>query len=190
MPSLTLLSRVASILLLGILLFSTGGYRLFFDYLSSRHAAAQTVRFNERDYEEASLITLKAPLNLPYFTNAPEWERMSGEITVAGKVYQYVERRIFNDSIEVRCLPDEVKTGIQFARDQFFALAHDLLRTSSNSPIPKSAIVKPFAFEGFSAVLPFALPAPSTANYLHLTSEGSALPTAPSPPSTPPPDCA
>jgi leucyl-tRNA synthetase len=43
-----------------------------------------------------------------------------------------VKRRIFNDSLELRCLPNTVKQKLQNAKSDFFELSNDLQRPEGN----------------------------------------------------------
>jgi hypothetical protein len=45
---------------------------------------------------------------------------------VNGTTYQYVERRIYNDSLEMRCIPNPLATTLTNARDLFFQLVNDI----------------------------------------------------------------
>jgi hypothetical protein len=90
-------------------------------------------RLDERNYDEESLITIKLPVeNLPYYTNSPIFERVKGEITIGGMKYQYLEKRIFNDSLEMRCIPNAQATHLTNARDEFFKMVNDLQQTNSS----------------------------------------------------------
>lgn len=92
------------------------------------------------------LISLKVPVALPYYTNSNEFQYINGEVQIEGIVYQYVKRRIFNDSIEYLCLKDAHKTRLLSAREQFYQLAYDLQvnkHKSSNHP----TTIKPLLLE-------------------------------------------
>lgn len=58
-------------------------------------------------FDQSRLISIKAPVvNLPYYTNSAEWNRVDGSITIAGVEYNYVKLRIYNDSLELLCIPN------------------------------------------------------------------------------------
>ena len=130
------MKRVASILLLGILLFNWGGYRLFTDYLENRADSRLEASLDLNNYNESELISIKVAANLPYLANSENYERIDGEITIKGIHYKYVKRRLYNDSVELLCIPNIAKIGVQNARDDFFRLANDL--TTDNSSSKKS----------------------------------------------------
>lgn len=100
------MKKLAAILLTALLLFNWLGYRLFFGYMEQQSSHAMNLRLDSNDYDEASLISIKIPVtNLPYYTNSPIFERVKGNINIDGREYQYVEKRIYNDSFEMRCIP-------------------------------------------------------------------------------------
>lgn len=127
------MKRVASILLLGILLFNWGGYRLFTDYLAQRSDSRLEASLDENDYNEADLVSIKVAANLPYYTNSENYERVNGEIDIKGIHYKYVKRRLYNDSVELLCIPNIAKTGLENARNDFYRLANDLVSNNSSS---------------------------------------------------------
>ena len=125
--------KVASILLLGILLFNAGGYHLFTNYMESRADNRLEASLDENDYNESELIHIKVAANLPYYVNSPEFERVTGEMNLNGVNYKYVKRRMYNDSVELLCIPNMAKTGLENARNDFYRLANDLVSNNSSS---------------------------------------------------------
>ncbi|MBZ5857954.1 hypothetical protein [Flavihumibacter profundi] len=125
--------KLVAIIIVGLLLFNWGGYRFVFTYLEDSASKHLNTRLDDHHYDEEALITIKLPVeNLPYYTNSPIFERVKGEVTIGGMKYQYVERRIFNDSLEMRCIPNAQATHLNNARDEFFKLVNDLQHTSSS----------------------------------------------------------
>jgi hypothetical protein len=126
------LKKLLSILLLGILLFNWGGFRLLTDYLEDKADQRLEAQLDQDNYDEAALVSIKVPTNLPYYSNSPTYERVDGSINIKGVAYKYVKRRIYNDSLEVMVIPNTVKAGLQSARDDFFRLANDLVSNNSS----------------------------------------------------------
>jgi len=81
-------------------------------------------KFDSNDYNEAALIEMKVPLDLPYQTDWKYFERCDGEITVDGQHYKYVKRKVQDGMLVVKCIANENKHRIESARDQFFQLAN------------------------------------------------------------------
>jgi hypothetical protein len=102
------------------------------------------VRLDKNDFNEASLIELKIPLNLPYQTDWSDFERYDGDVTVNGKHYKYVKRKVQDGMLVVKCIPNENKHHIESAREQFFQLANDLQNKggTKKSGTPKPTTVK------------------------------------------------
>jgi hypothetical protein len=126
------LKKLFAITLLGILLFNWGGYRFVTDYLTNKADLRLEAQLDLDKYDEAALISIKIPTNLPYYTNTVLYERVDGSINIKGVEYKYVKRRIYNDSLELICIPNATKMGMQNARDDFFRLANDLVASNSN----------------------------------------------------------
>jgi hypothetical protein len=70
-------------------------------------------KVDQNKYEESDLITIKTKLNLPYYTSSEQYERAYGSINISGTNYQYVKRRVHNDTLELLCLPNQTKTRLQ-----------------------------------------------------------------------------
>jgi len=87
---------------------------------------------DEHNYKESELISIKVAANLPYYTNSETFERVNGEININGVAYKYVKRRMYNDSVELLCIPNVVKTGLENARNDFYRLANDLVSNNSS----------------------------------------------------------
>ena len=110
-----------------------------------QHADAKLeAQLDINNYNEASLIELKVPLNLPYQTDWEDFERYDGEVTVDGQHYKYVKRKVQDGMLIVKCIPNEDKHRIESARDQFFRLANDLQNNdgAKKSDVPKHSTVK------------------------------------------------
>jgi len=78
------------------------------------------------------LISIKTPLNLPYYTNSENYERVYGSIEIEGVQYEYVKRRVHNDSLELLCLPNKMHQKLQAAKVDFFKMSSDLPPFSQN----------------------------------------------------------
>ncbi|MEO8171851.1 MAG: hypothetical protein ABI581_02165 [Sediminibacterium sp.] len=126
------MKRIAAILLLGILLFNFGGYRLFTNYLENRADSKLVAKLDQNDYNDAELISIKVAANLPYLANSETYERIDGEINIKGITYNYVKRRLYNDSLELLCIPNMVKTGVKRAGNDFYRLANDIATNNSS----------------------------------------------------------
>jgi hypothetical protein len=125
------LKRIASILLLSLLLFNWFGYRILCDYYEQQADIVLEQKLDNSEYDESQLIEIKVPLKLPYQNSHREFERFDGEIEVNGIHYKYVKRAVYNDSLVLLCLPHEDKMKLESARDEFFKLVNDLQPSQS-----------------------------------------------------------
>ena len=90
------------------------------------------IQLDNEQYDDADLISIKTPLNLPYYNNSNEYERAYGSIELEGVEYEYVKRRIYNDSLELLCLPDKAHQKLQSAKVDFFKMSNDIPNSSQN----------------------------------------------------------
>jgi hypothetical protein len=75
------------------------------------------------------LFEIKIPLNLPYFNNSQAFERYDGSIEVRGLHYNYVERKVLNDTLILHCLPNA-------AQNKLVAEQNEYAKTSGNIQYP------------------------------------------------------
>jgi hypothetical protein len=73
---------------------------------------------DKNNYNEQQLICIKTKLDLPYYNNSPEYERAYGSITIGGINYQYVKSRVYKDTLELLCLPNEAKAKLQSVKNE------------------------------------------------------------------------
>ena len=73
---------------------------------------------DKNNYNETDLITIRTKLNLPYYTSSDRYERAYGSINIDGTNYQYVKRRVHNDTLELLCLPNQAKTKLQSVKNE------------------------------------------------------------------------
>ena len=138
-----------AIFLLSNHLFTLTGYHVMFDHLergTDRHMAD---RLDTDDYHPADLIELRIPLQLPYQAGWATDEQVDGEIDIDGVHYNYVTRRLVNDTLVLQVIPNHEKTKIRHARETFYALVNDLqdLDAGRHSPSLPLTSGKPFAYE-------------------------------------------
>ncbi|HVX50229.1 MAG TPA: hypothetical protein VHB48_08720 [Chitinophagaceae bacterium] len=126
------MKKLAAIFFIGLFLFNIVGYRLVFYFAQMQADARVEASLDNSNYNERDLVTIKIPISLPYQTNWKDFERVDGEVTLDGKLYKYVKRKVQDGQLILLCLPDENKMHLQTARDDFFKMANDLNTTSSS----------------------------------------------------------
>jgi len=99
---------------------------------------AMEKKLDQRDYNDDELISIKTTLHLPYYTSSASFERVYGSINLNGVVYEYVKRRVFNDTLELLCLPNAAKTKLQTLRNELTKATAD---GQASAPVKKGTSV-------------------------------------------------
>jgi hypothetical protein len=114
-------------LLLALLLFNWFGYRLLSSFMEEKANRQLETALDNNEYDEAQLISIKIPVTyLPYYNNSPSFERIDGQVEIEGTEYKYVKRRIFNDSLELLCIPNAAMMKLKKVKNEFFQFVNDL----------------------------------------------------------------
>ena len=96
-------------------------------------SAELTEQITENRYDENQLISLKVPVtNLAYYNNSKEFEWVDGSIDIQGIRYKYVKRRIYNDTLEVMCIPDAASIRLGEINTAFFRFSNGLSHTGQD----------------------------------------------------------
>ena len=101
-----ILKKLAAIFLLSLMLFNIVGYRFVFTLLDNAAAKKQDAKIDAGYYNEANLVEISIPLNMPYQNRVTEFERHYGEITVDGVVYTYVKMKVDHNLLILKCIAD------------------------------------------------------------------------------------
>jgi hypothetical protein len=107
------LQRLTAILFLLILVFNFCGYKLVISSQQREAAIAIENKVDKNQYTDDELISIKTTLHLPYYTSSSGFERVYGSVTINGIDYEYVKRRVYNDTLELLCLPNAAKTVLK-----------------------------------------------------------------------------
>lgn len=130
------MKQAAAILLLGIFSFNIFGYRIVYNYLADKSDISLQWSLDNNEYDEADLLVIKQPVNLPYYTNSQNFQRLDGEVNVEGTIYKYVKCRIYKDSLEMLCIPHLSKMKIENSKEEFFKLVNDYQQAGNNKKDP------------------------------------------------------
>ena len=125
------MKKLAAILLLGIFLFNLAGYRWLITYLENKAIACLDETISNFAYSEAELISIKTPVTVPYYNNSSVFESADGEVNINGNYYRFVKHRIYNDSVELLCIPDHSRKDLMSTQDDYFKLVNDLQQNTS-----------------------------------------------------------
>ena len=108
-------------------------------------------KLDQNDYDDAQLISIKIPVtHLSYYNTSKQFERVDGQIEIKGVQYKYVKRRIYNDSVELLCIPNQTAMGLQSAKDEFFKLVNDLQHTGQNKKSDSHSSSKNFSIDSYT----------------------------------------
>jgi hypothetical protein len=117
--------KIAAILLLSIFTFNIVGYQLVYNFFSQHSDAALELALDQDKFDDNQLISIKQPTNLPYYSNSKAFSRIDGEVEIDGTTYKYVKCRIYNDSLEMLCIPHVEKMKIQQSKQDYAKGAND-----------------------------------------------------------------
>lgn len=114
-------------MLLGLFLFNGVGYRVLNDYLQDRATRQMEAKLDKYQFQEDQLLCLKVPAtHLSYYNTVTDFERINGRVDIDGVPYQYVARRIVNDSAEYLCIPNLAALDLRTGRDNWYGQVNDL----------------------------------------------------------------
>jgi len=133
--------KIASAILIFILLFNLFGYMFVADYLQQKSDARLEARLDKNNYNESELIELKIPIHLPYQTSWTEFERYDGEVQLNGILYKYVKRKVTNDTLVLLCIPNHQKMELQTAKNDFFKNTNDLAQNNNSKKSDNSKTI-------------------------------------------------
>lgn len=114
-----------TILLLVIHLFNLAGYYCMFQYLIARSDVKLVQQLDKNNYSDKDLVEVKVPLNSPYITNTKGYERYDGSIDMNGVHYNYVKRKVYDDTLYLMCIRNSQKMHLCEAKNNFQRLVTD-----------------------------------------------------------------
>ena len=120
------MKKTAAILLLLLFLFNTIGYRLFILYAEDEADEFFSSRLDNGYYSDDDLVTVKVPINLPYQTNWNNYERVNGQVKLNGQLYNYVKRKIYNDTMIYLCIRHDSKAIIEQKANDYLGKVNDV----------------------------------------------------------------
>lgn len=100
------------------------GYYFIYQYFIERSDEQMVKLVDNNEFNDNDLIELKLVLHLPYMMTT-EYTRIEGEIEIEGIHYNYVKRKVSNDTLYLLCLPNREKTKLIEDRNDYTAKATD-----------------------------------------------------------------
>lgn len=118
--------KLAAISLVALLIFNWYGYRLLINYFEKEATTHLQAKLDNDQYDESTLIEVRVPLNMPYIADWDHFEKYEGETEISGIHYKYVKRKIEKGELVLLCIPNQQKTNLQAAKQDFFKQVNDL----------------------------------------------------------------
>lgn len=115
-----------------MLFFNWYGYRIITSLMESQADQQLEARLDSQQYDEAELIEVKIPLQVPYQISQPEFERHYGEVEVDGKHYTYVKSKVVDGFLVLKCIANSAKDEIKAAGSNYYKKANGLDQQSSD----------------------------------------------------------
>ena len=133
--------------MLAVYLFNLTGYRFFFRYYINQSNQQIAQQADNSRYSDSELTEIKIKLNLPYVTDWSAYERYDGEMELDGKHYNYVKRKVSQDTLYLLCLPNETKTKLSIEKIDYAARVNDMPagKDNTNSPVKKNILLNEFS---------------------------------------------
>ena len=136
------LKRFITISLLSLFCLNIFGYRFVANYFANESSIAFQVNLDQNKYDASELISFKLPLNQPYIVNTDGYESIEGNMDYKGVNYQFVKKRILNDTLEIVVIPNTTKTKIENTKDDFAKQLSDIANASSSKKSSTNAKLK------------------------------------------------
>lgn len=109
------MKRLVAIVLLSIHLFSMGGYSLLFQYYIHRSDVQMVKQIFDNKINDAKLIEIKIPVNMPTIQDWSDYEVIQGQIQLKDAYYNYVRLKMTRDTMYFVCIPNTAKTRLEKA---------------------------------------------------------------------------
>ncbi len=129
-------------MLLGLLFFNFTGYRWLLSFMEQQATIRLEQRLDAGDYDESTLVEVKIPLNLPYHNNWNDYEVFYGQANYNGEFYQYVKRKVSNDTLYLLCIPHDEKTQLNAAKTDIIKSVNDISNNGNQNTPQRPALVK------------------------------------------------
>ncbi len=107
------MKKGVAIWFLCIYLLQLAGNSLIVDQLLQRHERIRLQQIDRGEFDPVHLVEISIPVHTPYYSSSVDYERYYGNFEREGRHYNFVMRKIINDSIFLLCLPDDRVTALE-----------------------------------------------------------------------------
>lgn len=139
---MSILKKVAAILLIILFAFNLVGYRVFFYFAQRQSDKVLEANFDKDNFNENQLISVTITFPMPYQHNSEGFERCDGEIALNGKLYKFVKRKYADGNMTFLCLPDQNKMNLEDANNVVTSNLNDVQGNGKKSDHSKIDWVK------------------------------------------------
>ena len=122
------------------MVFNLAGYRWLFSAIEKNATANLEQKISAGKYSDEQLVEIRIPLNMPYYSDK-DYEDVYGETDFNGEHYQYVKRKVSDNTLYLLCLPNKEKTSIVKEKNEFTKAVNDIPGNKEGSQ-QKSGLVK------------------------------------------------
>ncbi|MBY0479973.1 MAG: hypothetical protein K2Q21_01360 [Chitinophagaceae bacterium] len=122
------MKKITALFLIVSFLFNLFGYRLVIEYLQYKANTQLEASLDKNLYEDSQLIELKVPLEIPYQSNWSTYQRYDGEIEIGGRLFKYVERKVANDTLYLKCIVNDKKMHLETIKNNYFKATSDIVQ--------------------------------------------------------------
>ena len=129
--------------MLATILFNSGGYDLFFQYMIYRSDVKIFDKINNNHYRSSDLVEVKIPVNMPTQQDWDGYQAISGQVEVKGIRYDYAEIKITRNMLYLRVVPNTDLSELVKAKVLYGKLMNDLPTSNSkhsNIPLAKKSL--------------------------------------------------
>lgn len=137
------MKKLFAIFLVVAVLFNSGGYALFFQYLINRSDSQVFDRINHNHYRSSDLVEVKVPVNFPAQATqeyTEDYALVSGQIQIKNDKYDFAEIKITRDTLYLRVIPNHELNKLVKANVLYGKLVNEL--PVSNTKHPNNALAK------------------------------------------------
>jgi hypothetical protein len=118
------------------------------EYLQHRADRQLENQLDHNIYDETQLVEIKIPLNLPYQSNWAGYQRYDGALELGGVLYQYVKRKVSNDTLYLLCIPNMQKMHLETAKNELFKLTIDFNQNDNAKKSGNSRVISFKSIQG------------------------------------------
>jgi len=129
------LKKLFAIALVIVVLFNSGGYDLFFQYLMYRSDSRIKEKINNNRYHNSDLVEVKIPVNMPTQQDWDGYEAVSGQVDIKGNRYDYAEIKITRDTLFLHVIPNTDLVKVVKAKGLYAKLVSELPASNSKHPV-------------------------------------------------------